>query len=213
MFYNINMSNLDIPEEGGGIPQPNDEVRDAPISSAEFDKIWKKEEPRLRNLARRYLRREQDIDDVLQEVAIICLKKGGSAEDMAAWLGTVTVHKCLQFRKYESHRQHLYVDEAKDISDVHSGPLSDVIRHDLWQQYYQAVEALRGQNGTKKRTSSERDALILVLADLEQYSNQEIADVLGESMGTVKSALHRAREALRHQLAPVIQGIEKESLT
>jgi RNA polymerase sigma-70 factor (ECF subfamily) len=42
---------------------------------------------------------------------------------------------------------------------------------------------------------------VLILADIEEYSYQEIADIAGCSIGTVRSRLHRAR----HQLRRLIQ--------
>jgi RNA polymerase sigma-70 factor, ECF subfamily len=38
---------------------------------------------------------------------------------------------------------------------------------------------------------------VIVLADIEEYSYQEIADIMGCSIGTVRSRLHRARALLR----------------
>jgi RNA polymerase sigma factor (sigma-70 family) len=41
---------------------------------------------------------------------------------------------------------------------------------------------------------------VIVLADVEEYSYQEIADIMGCSIGTVRSRLHRARAMLRRLL-------------
>ena len=41
---------------------------------------------------------------------------------------------------------------------------------------------------------------VIVLADIEEYSYQEIAEVMGCSIGTVRSRLHRARALLRRLL-------------
>ncbi len=41
---------------------------------------------------------------------------------------------------------------------------------------------------------------MLVLRDVEELSNDEAAEILGESIATIKSRLHRARMALREQL-------------
>ena len=41
---------------------------------------------------------------------------------------------------------------------------------------------------------------VLVLRDVEELSNEEVAEVTGESVPSVKSRLHRARMALREQL-------------
>jgi RNA polymerase sigma-70 factor (ECF subfamily) len=41
---------------------------------------------------------------------------------------------------------------------------------------------------------------VVILRDLEGVSNEEAAEMLGESVASVKSRLHRARMALREQL-------------
>ncbi len=38
---------------------------------------------------------------------------------------------------------------------------------------------------------------VIVLADIEEYSYQEISEIMGCSIGTVRSRLHRARSLLR----------------
>jgi RNA polymerase sigma-70 factor (ECF subfamily) len=46
----------------------------------------------------------------------------------------------------------------------------------------------------------------LVLFEYEGVTLEEIADIVGAEVGTVKGRLHRARESLRRQLAPLRQG-------
>lgn len=45
--------------------------------------------------------------------------------------------------------------------------------------------------------------MVVVLADVEGYAYEEIAQMLGVPIGTVKSRLHRARRALRDRLEPI----------
>jgi RNA polymerase sigma-70 factor (ECF subfamily) len=48
---------------------------------------------------------------------------------------------------------------------------------------------------------------VLVLADIEEYSYQEIAEIVGCSIGTVRSRLHRAR----HQLRRAVEILSKST--
>ena len=50
-----------------------------------------------------------------------------------------------------------------------------------------------------KITNDQRTAIVLF--DVEGYDYQEIADMTGVSLGTVKSRIHRGRLALRDLLA------------
>jgi len=45
--------------------------------------------------------------------------------------------------------------------------------------------------------------MVVVLADVEGYPYEEIAEMMGVPIGTIKSRLHRARRALRDRLASV----------
>jgi RNA polymerase sigma-70 factor (ECF subfamily) len=49
---------------------------------------------------------------------------------------------------------------------------------------------------------------VLVLAEYEEFSLEEISSVVDAEIETVKSRLHRARENLRRMLAPLKPGME-----
>lgn len=50
------------------------------------------------------------------------------------------------------------------------------------------------------------DRAILVLREIDDRSYQEIAEVTGMPLGTVKSRISRAREALRQKLGPLLDS-------
>jgi RNA polymerase sigma-70 factor (ECF subfamily) len=50
---------------------------------------------------------------------------------------------------------------------------------------------------------------VLVMRDVEGFDYQQMADVLGLPLGTLKSRLFRARLALRDELAPYLEGKTK----
>ncbi|MFN2460315.1 MAG: RNA polymerase sigma factor [Candidatus Velthaea sp.] len=65
-------------------------------------------------------------------------------------------------------------------------PIADYVAGQLSEPLARSLEQL----STEQRQ-------VIVLADIEEYSYQEIADIMGCSIGTVRSRLHRARALLR----------------
>ena len=65
-------------------------------------------------------------------------------------------------------------------------PIEDYVEGQLSEPLSQALHLL-----------SPEQRQVVILADIEEYSYQEIADIMGCSIGTVRSRLHRARALLR----------------
>jgi RNA polymerase sigma-70 factor (ECF subfamily) len=65
-------------------------------------------------------------------------------------------------------------------------PIEDYVESQLSERLSRALEAL-----------SPDQRQVVVLADIEELSYQEIAEIAGCSIGTVRSRLHRARAQLR----------------
>jgi RNA polymerase sigma-70 factor (ECF subfamily) len=65
-------------------------------------------------------------------------------------------------------------------------PIEDYLEGQLGERISRALEAL-----------SLDQRQVVVLADIEELSYQEIAEIVGCSIGTVRSRLHRARAQLR----------------
>ncbi len=65
-------------------------------------------------------------------------------------------------------------------------PIEDLVESQFSETMSKALEAL-----------SPDQRQVVVLADVEEYSYQEIAEIVGCSIGTVRSRLHRARQQLR----------------
>jgi RNA polymerase sigma-70 factor (ECF subfamily) len=68
---------------------------------------------------------------------------------------------------------------------------------------YGAEIRVRVQQGLDKLPVGQR--VVVVLRDVEGLEYREIASTLGISLGTVKSRLARGREALRRQLADLLE--------
>ena len=68
-------------------------------------------------------------------------------------------------------------------------PIEDYVEGQLSEPLQRSLEML-----------SPDQRQVVVLADIEEYSYQEIAEIMGCSIGTVRSRLHRARALLRRLL-------------
>jgi RNA polymerase sigma-70 factor (ECF subfamily) len=65
-------------------------------------------------------------------------------------------------------------------------PIDDFVESQLGEPLSRALASL-----------SPEQRQVVILADIEEYSYQEIAEIMGCSIGTVRSRLHRARALLR----------------
>lgn len=75
-------------------------------------------------------------------------------------------------------------------------PIDDLVERQLSEPMAKALGSL-----------SAEQRQVLVLADIEEFSYQEIAEIVGCSIGTVRSRLHRAR----HQLRRAVETITRTS--
>lgn len=99
----------------------------------------------------------------------------------------------------------LYRDELRRRKGIFAQPLPDdtqaqdqAPRHDPIAAMHERELSAGMDRALRDLTPEQRS--VIVLADVEDYSYQEIADVIGCSIGTVRSRLHRARAQLRKLL-------------
>lgn len=168
------------------------------------ERVFREHAPRVYNLARRMLGNDADAEDVTQDVLLQVVRKldtfrGDSA--LSTWLHRVTVNAALAARRKRSRREDGRVyDPLESFTDDghHAGhvrpwprlPESPVLDRE---------EANLIETAIARLPEMYRD--VLVLADVEQLQNPEIADMLGLSLPAVKSRLHRARLMMRETLS------------
>lgn len=118
--------------------------------------------------------------DAMQESLISVLQNLPTLrepEALRAWVRRIAVRQAL---RQVGHDREVLVADVPDVSRI-----SDL---DTAMDVRATLEAL---------TPPQR--ALLVLRDLEDLSEREVADALGVELGTVKSGLHRARHAFRER--------------
>ena len=166
-----------------------------PEAEEAFSFIWRQEEPRIRAVAKRMLRTPDDVDDVVQNVGLILsqkLRDFRGESQLRTWLHRVTVNAALGYRRSGArYEQDVTTDSGVLEASVSRGPVGE-------DEYARHEDRQRVQDAIERVQASRR--IILTLAELEEMSNAEIADILGMTEGAVKSALHRGRVELRQVL-------------
>lgn len=158
------------------------------------------------NLALRMLRNEDDATDAAQETFIRvfrALDRFDERHRFKPWILRIASNYCIdQLRKRDwktiSFDSPIETEEGQlPLEFASPGPAPDEVleRKEQRAVIEEAVDSLPPDY-----------RMAIVLRHTEDLSYEEIADVLGVPIGTVKARIHRARAALQRKLAPYLQG-------
>ncbi len=150
-----------------------------------LERIYRAYEGTVYALARRICRSAEDAEDVLQETFLeVCRSIGGFRGEgpgsLTAWIKRVASSKALMRIRREKYRE---TDELYENGDA-------VARHDpdvaLTLDLEEALNRL-----------SERSRAVVWLHDVEGYTHEDIADLMGMTVSFSKSQLARAHTRLK----------------
>ena len=173
-----------------------------------LEELMDRHSPRVYRVAFGITRNHAEAEEIVQDVFLTLFRKIDAFEGRAAvttWLYRVTTNAALGRRRGKRSTLEVHIEDWLPTfkADGHREGDPSWLRAD-WSQTPEA-EFLSGEarnvlEGALDRLPDHYRA-ILVLRDVEDLSNEEVAEALGESVSTVKSRLHRARMALREVLA------------
>jgi RNA polymerase sigma-70 factor, ECF subfamily len=157
------------------------------------------------NYALRLTRNEADARDLTQEAFIRVYRAWRSFQPGTSFLSWIyrivtNLHRDELRRRKGRYQEEIPEDNVPQryggAQPLATEPIEDLVERQLSERMSKALAAL-----------SLEQRQVLILADVEEYSYQEIADAVGCSIGTVRSRLHRAR----HQLRRHIESLSKSS--
>jgi RNA polymerase sigma-70 factor, ECF subfamily len=157
------------------------------------------------NLIYRFLGDYDEATETAQEVFLSAYKsiqQFRSDACFSTWLYRIAFNHASTRRKSlnsKLQRQVALEDDAL-LVDCGDNPEIRAERKEIQQRVQQALNSLDGD-----------DAKIILLRDLQDISYEDIARTLDVPVGTVKSRLHRARQALKTSLAPYFTRDRKVS--
>lgn len=158
-----------------------------------FEELYQRHHRRVYSICLRMLQNASEAEDLTQDVFIQLYRKIGSFRGDSAfttWLHRMTVNQVLMHFRKRTVKFEKTTEEGETPVQIVSGtenpfkmPIVDKIALE------NAIEQL--PNGYKN---------VFVLHDVEGFEHEEVARILGCSVGTSKSQLHKARLKLRKLL-------------
>lgn len=154
-----------------------------------FDRLVQRYQRDVYRLCYRYVNNHHDANDMAQEVFLKAYRaierfRGDSA--FSTWLYRIAVNTCLNFRAARR-------PDAQPIPETLAdrGPRADegVEREERSRQVREAVSRL-----------PEKQRATLILKVYHDLTHEEVAGILGSSVGTVKANLFHALANLRRQM-------------
>lgn len=156
-----------------------------------FEELFKLHQRRVYAVCLRMTGNTAEAEDLLQEVFIQVFRKLGSFRGESAfttWLHRLTVnHVLMHFRKRRSRKEQLTEDGELPEQVIKSRKTS-----------FPILDRIALNEAIVKLAPGYR--AVFVLHDVEGLQHLEIANLLGCSVGTSKSQLHKARMKMRRLL-------------
>jgi len=189
----------------GGISLINEDVvRVQQGDNKAFDMLVLKYQLRLSKLVSRFLRNQSDVPDVVQEAFIKAYRalpnfRGDSA--FYTWLYRIAINTAKNHLVAQSRKNPANSIDVQDAEDYgasewlkeYASPEREALASELEATIHQAMGDL---------PSDLREAI--TLREIEGLSYEDIAAVMDCPIGTVRSRIFRAREAIDSKLAPIL---------
>ena len=171
-----------------------------------FDLLFSRYQHRVLNLVSRYLRDREDVEDVTQEAFIKAFRalprfRGESA--FYTWLYRIAINTAKNWIVAKNRRPPSSDIDAVDAEQYGmssrlketSTPENELLREEIERTVYDTIAALPEDLRTA-----------IMLREMDGMSYEEIATTMECPIGTVRSRIFRAREAIDEKLKPLVGG-------
>jgi len=155
-----------------------------------FDQLVLRHQRDIYRLCYRYVNNHEDADDLAQEVFVKAWRaiprfRGDSS--FSTWLYRIAVNACLNFR---AARRPASEELPETLADPRAGAEARVEDEEEASRIREAVSRL-----------PEKQRATLILSVYHELSHEEVAEILGSTVGTVKANLFHALANLRKRMA------------
>src|SRR5436190_19414982 len=160
---------------------------------AAFEEIYKRHHRRVYSVCLRMLQNTSEAEDLTQDVFIQLYRKIGSFRGDSAfttWLHRMTVNQVLMHFRKRTVKFEKTTEEGETPDQVVTGTANP--------EKMRIVDKIALDNAIEQLPAGYKN--VFVLHDVEGFEHEEVARILGCSVGTSKSQLHKARLKLQRLL-------------
>lgn len=166
-----------------------------------FEELILQHEKIVYNVAFRMMNHSEDAKDISQEVFIKAYRNIANFDErstFSTWIYRITVNTCIDEMRKRKGKQSLSLDNEhedeegtwkQEIADNGDTPERSLLRKEEQSEIMKALE-----------TISEDYKTVFILRDIRGLSYEEISEITGLALGTVKSRISRARKHLKEEI-------------
>lgn len=158
-----------------------------------FEEIYQRHHRRVYSICLRMLQNAYEAEDLTQDVFIQLYRKIGSFRGDSAfttWLHRMTVNQVLMHFRKRNVKYEKVTEEGETPDQIVTGTADP--------EKMRVVDKIALENAIDQLPAGYKN--VFLLHDVEGFEHEEVARILGCSVGTSKSQLHKARLKLRKLL-------------
>jgi len=172
---------------------------------AAFDLLVRKYQHKVAKLVSRYVRDRGEVEDVAQEAFIKAYRAiGGFRGDSAfyTWLYRIAVNTAKNYLDSQGRRPPSSDMEIDGAELIDAG---EALREQASPEHSLLTDEIAGTVSRVIESLPQDLRTAITLREIEGMSYEEIAQVMDCPIGTVRSRIFRAREAIDKELQPLLE--------
>lgn len=151
-----------------------------------LDALFSRFYPEVYRMVIHFLGNREDIDDIVQTAMLEIhrsLPNFRGESKFSSWVYRITINVSNQYLRKEMNKPYLSDISDEILPDKSTGPLGTLEKSEELKTIYEII-----------RSMPEKKRDVFILAEIEQLSSEEMADILDCSLSAVWSRLYQARQ-------------------